>query len=114
MGILMRRHFRGPVSEEAVMPHTALVNYHVHCSETQAFHIDADGVVGGIISPELVETEVPLRDLRGHEADVTYTRDGIPFATTPTKVQSFGDGSEWQAVYDSELPALLTREVGVR
>lgn len=96
------------------MSHTAMVNYHVHATERQAFEIDAGGVVGAILSPELVETEVPLHDLRGHEGDVSFASDGVAFANVPTNVREFGAHMNWQSAYDAELADLLTLKLNAR
>ncbi|WP_343211672.1 hypothetical protein QEZ52_22160 (plasmid) [Aliisedimentitalea scapharcae] len=96
------------------MPQTVMVNYHVHSPRRQAFHIDAGGVVGTVVSPELGETEVPLRNLRGPETDLTFARDGVAFISAPTRVRSFVTVQEWQTDYDAELTAPLTRGVGTK
>ncbi|MEO1091337.1 MAG: CmcJ/NvfI family oxidoreductase [Pseudomonadota bacterium] len=96
------------------MPRTASVNYHVHRPERQAFHIDAGGVVGRMISPELVATEVRVSDARGDDAAVRFADDGLAFFETPTSVASFAAADGWQAAYDAELTDLLTRELGAR
>ena len=96
------------------MPQTVMANYHVHSPRRQAFHIDAGGVVGTVVSPELGETEVPLRNLHGPESDLTFARDGVAFISAPTRVRSFATVQEWQTDYDAELTALLTRGVGTK
>lgn len=96
------------------MPRTATVNYHVHSPARQAFHIDAGGVVGKLISPELVACEVPVRDVRGGEATASFTEDSVTFARASTRVGSFTNGGAWQEVYDQELRDLLVRELGAK
>ena len=96
------------------MPRIGKVNYHVYKDERQAFHIDAGGVVGNLISPELVATPVQVKDVQCGEASVTFSDDSVAFARTPTKVRSFTNGEDWQASYDEELTALLTREVNAK
>ena len=54
------------------MPRIAKVNYHVHKDERQAFHIDAGGVVGKLISPELVATPIQVKDVRCGEVAVSF------------------------------------------
>lgn len=48
---------------------TATVNYHIHKPERQAFELDADGIVGKLISPELTATEISALDARAAEFD---------------------------------------------
>ena len=43
----------------------ASVNYHIKSEQPQAFQFDVDGIVGNLISPELVAKEVKVNDLRG-------------------------------------------------
>ncbi|MEM5584690.1 CmcJ/NvfI family oxidoreductase [Roseibium sp. AS2] len=96
------------------MPRMGTVNYHVHKPERQAFRIDADGVPGRLVSPELVATRVSVKDLRTGEVAVSFARDGVAFANHPTSVGSFATEPDWAPVYDSELADLLTRDLGVR
>lgn len=96
------------------MPVSASVNYHVHSPERQAFRIDADGIVGNLISPELVATDVVLLDVRADEATVSFDADGVEFAQAPTKVTSFEGESGWQGTYDAEVTALLQKQLGAK
>ncbi|KIC42396.1 hypothetical protein RA27_03225 [Ruegeria sp. ANG-R] len=93
------------------MPRTAKVNYHVHASERQAYHIDAGGVVGQIISPEHAVTEVQLTDVRTN-GSVSFDNDSVGFLTVPSTVSTFDQVHAWQDTYDQELTTLLRREVG--
>ncbi|MBD8878726.1 CmcJ/NvfI family oxidoreductase [Roseibium polysiphoniae] len=96
------------------MSRTGIVNYHVHKPERQAFQIDAGGVAGKMVAPELVATEVPLQDLRLEETTVSFDQDGVGFMRYPTNVTSFSGGKEWAQVYDRELKDLLDREIGAK
>ncbi|MEM1301938.1 MAG: CmcJ/NvfI family oxidoreductase [Pseudomonadota bacterium] len=89
------------------MSRVGTVNYHVHKPERQAFKIDAGGVVGKLVAPELVTTEVRLQDIRSAEASVSFAHDGVAFATLPSSVSEF-DGDTWQTAYDRELATFLT------
>lgn len=89
----------------------ATVNYHVHRDERQAFHIDADGVKGKIVWPELAPTSVSVSDVRTLPQRLTFTSDSIAFYKTTTAVKDFEHGSDWQSAYDQELTALLTDKV---
>jgi len=95
------------------MQRTASVNYHVRKPERQAFEIDAGGIVGKLISPELSPAEVSVADER-EGAAVRFAADAVAFVDAPTRIASFTDGDEWRAAYDAELDALLKAELGVR
>ena len=95
------------------MPRTATVNYHVHKAERQGFQIDADGIAGNLISPELAVTKVSVNDVRADEAAVSFDRDAVAFVDAPSEVTSFDREDGWRAVYDRELTGLLKRELGV-
>ena len=95
------------------MPRTAIVNYHLHTSERQAYHIDAGGVAGEIISPQHAVTEVKINDVRDG-TEVSFANDSVGFFDIPTQVKSFDDSGDWQAKYDQELTELLTRELGAK
>ncbi|WP_299211120.1 CmcJ/NvfI family oxidoreductase [uncultured Tateyamaria sp.] len=93
------------------MTRTAMVNYHVRAAERQAYHIDAGGVVGNIVSPEHAVTEVQLTDVRT-DGEATFDQDSVGFLSAPSTVAAFGQGNTWRDAYDHELRILLTREVG--
>ena len=52
------------------MRDTAIVNCHIKSAETQAFCFDAGGVVGQLVSPELVPTKINAQDLRNSSSMV--------------------------------------------
>jgi len=90
------------------MSANATVNYHIRSSEPQAFRFDVDGIVGNLISPELVETDIHVRDLRGNMNAVNFDKDGIQFRTHKTQVEDFtSDQALWRDLYDRELITLL-------
>ncbi|SLN35538.1 hypothetical protein TRL7639_01679 [Falsiruegeria litorea R37] len=95
------------------MTKAATVNYHVHAPERQAYHIDAGGVAGELISPKHAATQVKLKDVRAG-ASVSFASDSVGFCNAPSKVRAFDDSRAWQAVYDQELTALLTRNIGAK
>lgn len=96
------------------MTRTATVNYHVHKPERQAFELDAGGIVGNLISPELISTDVEILDVRDEKVSASFDEDAVAFVTAPSQVADFDDGDQWQSVYDQELSALLTEELGVK
>ncbi|MEM9014927.1 MAG: CmcJ/NvfI family oxidoreductase [Pseudomonadota bacterium] len=91
----------------------ASVNYHVKKAFPQAFEFDVDGIVGNLVSPELVTTDVKVTDLREGGRQPEFQRDGIEFITCPSAVNDFDDGDDWQATYDRELIDLLKARIGV-
>lgn len=90
------------------------VNYHVHKPERQAFHIDAGGVVGEMISPELATTQIDVHDVRSGDRAVTFADDGVGFAHAPTAVTPISDSTDWHDTYEAELSALLSDKVGAK
>ncbi|MEL7098749.1 MAG: CmcJ/NvfI family oxidoreductase [Pseudomonadota bacterium] len=90
------------------------VNYHVHKPERQAFHIDAGGVVGEMISPELQTTRIDVHDLRGGDMVVDFATDSVGFAHVPTAVKDFSEGADWKSTYDAELTNLLANQIGAK
>jgi hypothetical protein len=96
------------------MAQTATVNYHVHKPERQAFELDAGGIVGNLISPELASTLVQVRDVRTATAHMSFSAASVGFATSPTNVVSFDAGQDWQQTYDKELSELLATEIGAQ
>ena len=93
----------------------ANVNYHVHSDEPQAYHIDAGGVEGKIVSPEHDIQTVLVRDIRSGEVQVAFGSDSVEFIEAPSRVEDFeADSGLWQSVYDDELNALLKRELGAQ
>lgn len=96
------------------MAATGTVNYHVHKDHRQAFEIDADGVVGNLISPELQVTEVSLLDTRGKHVAASFEKDSVGFAKVPTRVASFAEPKDWQTTYNAELKELLVSTLAVK
>ncbi len=93
------------------MTRTATVNYHVHKPERQAFKLDAGGIVGNLISPELAPTDVTVFDERAVGVATTFADASVAFTTCPTEITSFADAGNWQPTYDRELTALLRDEI---
>lgn len=89
----------------------ATVNYHVKSNEVQAFHFDVNGVVGNLISPELISVKVPVTDIRKKTYSVNFNKDGITFINAPTKVHGFDESEAWASDYESELTAILQQQI---
>ncbi|WP_170545411.1 CmcJ/NvfI family oxidoreductase [Ruegeria arenilitoris] len=95
------------------MQRTGIVNYHVHKPERQAFELDAGGIVGNLISPELAPTKVPLTDMRGSAQPLRFAEDGVEFAFAPSSLTAFS-GDSWAQTYDKEITRLLTGKLAAR
>ena len=93
---------------------TATVNYHVHKPEQQAFYLDADGIEGNLISPELQSVDVPVADARTHQGSVSFAKDSVFFAQFSTGTHVTNQSLDWQHTYDKELTSLLQRELGAK
>ncbi|MEM6656959.1 MAG: CmcJ/NvfI family oxidoreductase [Pseudomonadota bacterium] len=95
------------------MTRVATVNYHVHKAERQAFELDAGGIAGNLISPELAVTEVELTDTRASDRPARFASESVEFAHAPSAVTDFS-GDAWSKTYDRELTDLLTLRLGAR
>lgn len=95
------------------MSQTGTVNYHVHKPARQAFEIDAGGVAGRLVSPELVPKDIVVHDVRHGDTDVTFQRDSVTFEHLPSAVTDFSTPG-WQATYDRELTDLLRSSLAAR
>ena len=95
------------------MAQVGTVNYHVHKPERQAFEIDAGGIVGCLVSPELIATKVPVRDLRADDTTVDFATDGVEIIQAATGVGGFS-GDTWQALYDADLTRLLQKQLSAK
>lgn len=91
----------------------AIVNYHIASDERQAYYIDADGVKGKLVSPELVPTEVTLHDLRDKPM-VSFWKDSLSYLQHSSNINDFENNTNWQAIYNEELTQLLMHEVGAK
>ncbi|WP_170467756.1 CmcJ/NvfI family oxidoreductase [Ruegeria arenilitoris] len=95
------------------MTRTATVNYHVHKLYRQAFELDAGGIAGNLVSPELAATAVAMADTRATSSLVSFASDAVEFVTLETKVRDFA-GEAWIPEYDAELTAALSDRLGAR
>lgn len=92
----------------------AWVNYHVKSDAPQAFEFDVDGIVGNLVSPELVKTKINVVDLRGAKSSVSFDADGIAFVHKPTAVTDFSNSKAWETAYNEDLTALLKAQIGAK
>jgi len=92
---------------------TASVNYHVTSSQSQAFRFDVDGIVGNLVTPELVATCVEVKDCRDGMSQIRFDDEGVAFLSAESAVSHF-TGEAWQAQYDQEIADLLTRHIGAK
>lgn len=95
------------------MIQSGTVNYHVHKPFRQAFEIDAGGIAGNLISPELSPTQVAVLDQRHEEGLADYATDGFAFARIATNVTNF-EAADWQKAYDAELADFLSQRINAK
>lgn len=93
---------------------SASVNYHVHKDLAQAFEFDVDGIIGNLVSPELVTTPVKVQDLRDQACAPSFDVDGIVFVHQASAVRDFEHSHDSQAAYDAELQQLLKSKIGAK
>ncbi len=96
------------------MTRKAEVNYHVHKDERQAFELDADGIVGNLIWPEIATTQIDVADSRELAAPVSFATDAVEFVQHASQITHFDDARDWEARYNEELTSLLTGLLGTR
>lgn len=92
----------------------AWVNYHIKSDAPQAFEFDVDGIVGNLVSPELVKTLIQVTDLRGETPSISFDQDGIAFVHQPTSVTDFSISAPWEPIYNEELTDLLKEQIGAK
>lgn len=92
----------------------ANVNYHVKKSVPQNFEFDVDGIIGNLVSPELVTTPVRVSDVRSSTFHPQFASDGLTFLKRPSAVRDFESNDAWRSTYDAELKELLKAEIGAK
>lgn len=94
--------------------HTAVnVNYHVAKQEPQAFHFDADGIIGNLIAPELVTTPVLAEDLRTSDRALPrFDTEGLVFLEAPSAVLEGVEPGTRDDRYGREIEDLLRTRLG--
>ena len=90
----------------------ASVNYHVRKNTAQAFEFDVDGIVGNLVSPELMVSDVKVTDLRDNTHQPEFHRDGIAFINHRSCVSNFENSTDWQSAYSQQLIDLLQAQTG--
>ena len=96
------------------MPKLAKVNYHVHRDFRQYFIVDAQGIKGNIVAPELVEHQVKVQDVRHSLQTPSFTNEGVEFIHSPTKVSHFETGNVCCNQYEAELMQLVKHRLGAK
>ena len=92
----------------------AIVNYHVHSESEQAYHIDACGEAGKLLSPKLDPIEVVVDDIRWHRDKPNFQRDSVQFLKHGTSIENFTRNDDWRAIYDKELRIMLTDQIDAK
>lgn len=95
------------------MTMTATVNYHIHKPERQAFELDAGGIVGNLISPELVAREISVLDVRVADIDISFERTSVEFAAFETDVDVLDDDRTWQPIYEADIKSFLKSNLDI-
>lgn len=93
------------------MRRRAEVNYHVHKDEPQSFELDAGGIVGNMIWPEIARTEIEVDDARDPMVSVSFPEDAVEFVHCPSQIAGFDGGLGWEPLYNAELNRLLTERL---
>lgn len=95
---------------------TATVNYHIHKPERQAFELDAGGISGKLISPELAATEISVLDQRAPACtafDTAFERTSVEFAEFHTDIDVLNDECEWESGYEADIQHFLKARLDV-
>ena len=93
---------------------TATVNYHIQNDTPQAYYIDADGVDGKLLSPEQVQVEVMVNDVRDSEVNVEFFTDSLEFVHHTSAITNFEKSiNAWKTLYNQELTTLLMNQLNV-
>ncbi len=95
------------------MTTTATVNYHIHKPERQAFELDAGGIVGNLVSPELVATTVRVQDMRSSRMNPSFEQLSVEFAEFQTEVDVLRDELAWQSAYDADIQRFLKSRLDI-
>jgi len=95
------------------MSRVATVNYHVHKPERQAFELDAGGISGNLISPELVASKVTVQDVRTADIDTSFKCVSVGFAAFETEADVLKDEHAWRRIYEAEIQNLLKTELEI-
>ncbi|KIC45824.1 hypothetical protein RA28_09065 [Ruegeria sp. ANG-S4] len=95
------------------MQRTATVNYHVHKEWRQAFELDAGGIAGNLVSPELAATQVQLTDMRTSTGPIRFNEDSVEFSRLPSSVAHFSE-TDWKEEYNRELTEYLKAHLQAR
>ncbi|MEM6550504.1 MAG: hypothetical protein AAF713_22730 [Pseudomonadota bacterium] len=91
---------------------TDLVNDHVRKPGRQAFEVDAGGVVGRLISAEVVATEINVSGTRAGALSDGFSQDGVAFFEVPTACPpSRTAPSLWSTVHPSGRSARASRAI---
>ena len=88
----------------------AQVNYHIDKGYVQAFKFDVDGIVGNLISPELVAKQVEVNDMKAHASSMNFDTHGLVFVDTPSAIGDFS-GDDWKQTYETEITEMLKQTI---
>lgn len=92
----------------------ASVNYHVTKTTPQAFEFDVDGIIGNLVLPKLITTDIKVTDLRDSERQPDFQNDGIEFIKHPSAIDTSDIGSDWENAYNQEIIKILKSRIGAK
>ncbi len=95
------------------MTTTATVNYHIHKPERQAFELDAEGIAGNLVSPELLPTKISVLDVRPNDIHLSFEQASVEFAAFNSDVDVLNEESGWQPNYDADIKHFLTTRLDI-
>ena len=90
----------------------AFVNYHFPSPERQAYHIDAGGETGKMLSPPHDVREVALQDERETNRSLSFRSDSLEFLAHPNDISISDKTTDWHEGYGARLRALLMHRLG--
>lgn len=91
---------------------TAHVNYHVKTAFQQYFIVDAEGIEGNIIAPELVQHSVRVEDIRDTKEGLSFDTDSLLFVRAPSSIKQFEAGNTCCRGYEAELEQIVKSHLG--
>ncbi len=95
------------------MTATATVNYHIHKPERQAFELDAGGIVGKLVSPELSPTKISVLDVRPADRNPLFEQASVEFGAFQTNVNVLNNEVEWQSGYETDIKRFLKARLAI-
>jgi hypothetical protein len=90
----------------------AQLNYHIDSKNKPQILIDAGGIPGNRIDPELTKKIVELCDVRDEKVAPIFSINSFEFLNSPTTVKEFDEESFSREIYEIETELLLKKVTG--